>query len=364
MKPICYLIFILSVTICQIAQANSYTPIGIPLGSSATTDVRSAENYKKSRMTNEEIEIINSGKKISVSGQIVIKRNQLFKPNYLDASNRTNVERMEQGEAPIGVDGLPINLHHMKQKANGIILEASQTEHKANSASWHRYRNVSEIDRDSFSKFRSDYWKNRAKDFEHRGQYPGYISLGTAAAMAMGPELWNLLNTGSLSDQSVINISHAGTIIATERVSVYTLSKFGDGLIRGGIKSNAIIGLTIIATDTSLSVYEHGGSLAFQNKDFYINLGGSIGSLVGIPIAVLMTGVTGNPLLGGITGGVASAACYVGGKAITYTILQNVNPQIIYKAEDTAISDAQDKINSLIRIQQRAEIVKTPFQIN
>lgn len=141
-----------------------------------------------------------------------------------------------------------------------------------------------------------------------------------------------------------------------EQFTTLTLSKFGNGALQGGMRGNAIVGLTILATDTAWSVYEHGGNRAFQNEGFYTNFGGSVGSLVGIPVALAVTGMTGQPIIGVLAGfGAATAGCFVG-RPTTRKILEIVRPEFLYKAEDTAIADAQKNINdSISRIQQRLD---------
>lgn len=126
-----------------------------------------ATSNARRRMTNLEKQIVESGRKTKFSGQDFIKRDELFKPTSIDAAGRSNVDRMKQGLAPLGKDGNPINLHHMKQKNNGIIAEVSHTEHKEYSDVLHRYagKNESEIDRAAFDKLRSAYWKHRAQEF-------------------------------------------------------------------------------------------------------------------------------------------------------------------------------------------------------
>lgn len=357
MKPISYWIFITGFAISQIAEANSYTPIGSLLSTTSWTEARDAENPPRRRMTNSEMEIINSGLKIKFAGNDFIKRDELFDPKETDGAGRSNVERMREGLAPLGKDGHPINLHHMKQQNNGVIVEASHTEHKNNSGSWHRYSRISEIDREKFNyRIRPAYWKERSKDFVFRGQNAGYISLGAAAAVAMGPELWNLFNNDSLTHKTSKNTAHAGSIIAAERITTYTLSKFGNGVLQGSMRGNAIVGLTILATDTAWSFYEHGGNQAFQSEGFYTNLGGSVGALVGIPVALAVTGMTGNPILGGLAGAGVATAGYIGGRATTRKILEAYRPVYLYKAEDTSIADAQKNINdSISRIQQELD---------
>ncbi len=80
----------------------------------------------------------------------------------------TNVERMAAGKAPIGVDGKPVNLHHMTQTQESAIAEMTQTFHKKNHSTIHINPNSvpSGIDRSKFNTWRTNYWKNRAKDFE------------------------------------------------------------------------------------------------------------------------------------------------------------------------------------------------------
>lgn len=117
------------------------------------------------RITNLEKGLIESGEKVKFSGHVFIKRDESFDPKYVDGSGRSNIERMKEGLAPIGKDGKQVELHHMKQREDGIIVELSNSEHAENTKTFHRYTPESEIDREKFGKLRKDYWKNRAKDF-------------------------------------------------------------------------------------------------------------------------------------------------------------------------------------------------------
>jgi len=110
--------------------------------------------------------LLKSAKYTYSAGKLVAKRNDTFFPNMKDAVGQTNIQRMEKGLAPIGKDGKSIELHHLKQKDNGIIVELTSMEHKSNSNVLHQYRIQSEIDRQSFNSFKSQYWKERAMDFK------------------------------------------------------------------------------------------------------------------------------------------------------------------------------------------------------
>lgn len=349
MKTISFWILIACIAVCQVAEAESYIPIGSSLSTTAWTPARDAESPPRRRMTNAEMAIVNSGKMIKFGDNDFVKRNQLFN------LNRSNLDRMKLGLAPIGKDGHPINLHHMKQQNGGTIVEASHTEHKDNSGSWHRYTRLSEIERDKFNyRTKPAYWKERARDFEFRGRNAGYISLGTATAMAIGPELWNLFNTGSVTDKSMLRVAHPASIIATERAANYALYKLG---MQGSLRGNVIIGTTIFAADTAWSAYEHGGGRAFQNEGFYTNLGGSVGSILGAAaVAIPVSLITLNPVTGFLAGLSGGTAGNIEGRNAARDILKAIDPEFIHKAEDTAIDDAQKNVqNSISRIQQELD---------
>jgi len=109
---------------------------------------------------------LDSGKVERSHGKIVAKRDETFSISYTDALGRTNKQRMEDGLAPIGIDNKSIELHHLKQKENGVILELTSDEHNANSKVLHRYETQSQINRGDFIKWKKKYWKDRAKEFE------------------------------------------------------------------------------------------------------------------------------------------------------------------------------------------------------
>lgn len=52
-----------------------------------------------------------------------------------------NIERMERGNAPIGYDGSPVELHHIQQKPSGELLEIQKSEHKRDYDGLHPYTN-------------------------------------------------------------------------------------------------------------------------------------------------------------------------------------------------------------------------------
>ncbi len=103
------------------------------------------------------------------------QRNDLFDPAQVSSwkdhgktVTGTNVERMASGRAPIGYDGKSINLHHLLQTQDGPIVEVSQSFHNKYYSTIHMNtgQSPSIIDRDAFKQWKSDYWMNRALDFD------------------------------------------------------------------------------------------------------------------------------------------------------------------------------------------------------
>jgi len=120
------------------------------------------------RITNIEKEFLTSrnATKQTIFGRTVVQRN-VFE------CSRTNIALMLKGRSPFGIDGKRVNLHHLKQQKDGLLIEMTQTEHNSHSATLHRYVKAgSEIsDRNSdFMNFRQKYWKYRAAGCIARGK--------------------------------------------------------------------------------------------------------------------------------------------------------------------------------------------------
>jgi hypothetical protein len=111
---------------------------------------------------------------IDFQGNKVYQRNDLFDPAKVSSwkdhgktVTGTNVERMASGRAPIGFDGKSVNLHHLLQTPDGPIVEVSQSFHNKYYSIIHMNtgQSPSIIDRNVFKQWKSDYWMNRALDF-------------------------------------------------------------------------------------------------------------------------------------------------------------------------------------------------------
>ncbi|MFE9444813.1 putative T7SS-secreted protein [Streptomyces sp. NPDC006602] len=105
------------------------------------------------------------------NGQRIYQRDDLINPNHVspvDKYGRSNLKRMQQGLAPMGPDGKPLNLHHMLQTQDGPIAEVTHSMHFDNYRQLHWKVGTdipSGIDRDAFNAWKTQYWKDRARGF-------------------------------------------------------------------------------------------------------------------------------------------------------------------------------------------------------
>lgn len=87
-----------------------------------------------------------------------------------DAEGWTNLQRAEEGLAPIDRDGEKIELHHVQQREDGLLAELTADEHRGDmDAILHDRVGPSEIDREAFAEVRVDHWKSRAAEVRAEG---------------------------------------------------------------------------------------------------------------------------------------------------------------------------------------------------
>jgi hypothetical protein len=92
--------------------------------------------------------------------------------NQKDIFEKTNLERMKEGKAPLDNEGRPIELHHIGQKNDSPLAELTVSEHrgKGNDNILHNKLKESEINREDFNIERKEYWKSRADQIENQNQ--------------------------------------------------------------------------------------------------------------------------------------------------------------------------------------------------
>lgn len=87
-----------------------------------------------------------------------------------DQFGRTNLERMEQGLAPL-VDGQPVELHHVGQEMDSPLAELTRTEHRGegNYSVLHEAGKESTINRNVFNAEKEAHWQARAEEIKAAG---------------------------------------------------------------------------------------------------------------------------------------------------------------------------------------------------
>ena len=112
------------------------------------------EIYKKAGLQEAEID----GKKCLIKSDIYWDQKDEF--------DRTNKERMENGQPPITKNAETVELHHIGQKSDSPLAELAAKEHRGggNDTILHDKQKESEIDRNEFKKERESHWQSRANE--------------------------------------------------------------------------------------------------------------------------------------------------------------------------------------------------------
>lgn len=128
--------------------------------------------FEERRNSRKDAAGISSYVRVPFRGMNFYMNEDAFELDRTDASGRSNLERMKKGLAPIGKDGMYVNLHHLLQTEAGGIVELTRTVHDKNHESLHINPSTmpSGIDRRAFGILRKNYWKWRAGFEERRKQ--------------------------------------------------------------------------------------------------------------------------------------------------------------------------------------------------
>ena len=154
---------------CMIGAAKLAGSLQTPLQS--TGKVRVYDVQRKTSTTSKwQSRYWSEPRTVNLNGKDVrvYQRNDFFDPHYVDDLGKSNIQRMNKGLAPLGHDGMSVNLHHLTQTEKDALAEISQRMHTKydrvlhiNPKSW-----PSGIDRSIFNQQRKEYWKLRGRHFE------------------------------------------------------------------------------------------------------------------------------------------------------------------------------------------------------
>lgn len=101
----------------------------------------------------------------------VYQRNDINFYYFDQDTGQTNLQRMLRGNAPIGRDGKPLELHHILQQESGPMVEIHETTHREYKRILHglkgngdSFRNNKDLD-NQYRSFKRIYWKWRAEQY-------------------------------------------------------------------------------------------------------------------------------------------------------------------------------------------------------
>ncbi|PMB05801.1 hypothetical protein CEN49_17265 [Fischerella thermalis CCMEE 5273] len=160
----------------------------------ATTPTGPIAGIKAANQTTEKASIVYQGLKnsktytpvqfegtVKVDGQTRDISRKVYQRNDIDwqaidpESGLTNYQLAKQGRAPIGPDGMPMELHHVIQKEPGPMVEVYESTHGQYHKVLHRlvedgrsFRNNDVLEK-QYNNFRKKYWRWRAKQLVNEG---------------------------------------------------------------------------------------------------------------------------------------------------------------------------------------------------
>lgn len=195
-----------------------------------------------------------------------------------------------------------------------------------------------------------------------REQTARYVSVGAAAALALGPALADYIEDGELSAAGARQAARTVSLFGSAAGTNYALGKYRNGALRGTLRGNVITGAVMVMVDTSFAIYDYGGAAAFSRPEFYEQLGGGIsgtamGLAVGIPVGAQVTAYTAYtgpwaPVIGGaagiVTGGVAGLVGHIGGRSGTRFVMQLAMPDLYARQSLQSVREARETISRQI----------------
>ena len=115
---------------------------------------------------------------VKVGGEVRDVSRRVYQRNDIDFeyvdpdTGISNLNRMRSGNAPIGNDGKPVQLHHVLQKESGPMVEIRETTHEEYNRILHglgirgaSFRNDPVLER-QYNNFRRQYWICRARQYQ------------------------------------------------------------------------------------------------------------------------------------------------------------------------------------------------------
>ncbi len=185
-------------------------------------------------------------------------------------------------------------------------------------------------------------------------RHAGYMPLGAALALSLGPGLWDWAK-GETSVQSFHGGSRALSLVAAGWGADSLLRAWRKGIYRGTARGHAFAAATMMIAELGWQVHDHGWRQAFYRPQFYEEAAGGISSLalgvLGFAWGTSVASPTGPwaPWIGTGIGFVTASVGYFGGRHITRLILEWLSPEMLRQREREQFAMAKESIDRRIR---------------
>jgi hypothetical protein len=243
----------------------------------------------------------------------------------------TNQQRMERGLPPLDRSGNAIELHHIGQRMDGPLAELTSVEHRSTGNMGELHPNkTSEIDRATFEKEKSQYWRDRANaDVTRRqmasltvrmahdaGKREGVASAVIVGAITTVENVRGVFNGEITAQEAAVNTSIAvGTAAALGYGTGFVSSAVATATSGSAHKVvRTLGGAGLPAAAISFGIMSYNSVIDFAQgeisgtefaHDLVENAAGVAGAIAGVQVGASLGAVAGpvGAVAGGLVGG-------------------------------------------------------------
>lgn len=115
--------------------------------------------YTAEKLNTTEVSLIKNSSKVTYFNGI---KSMKQKGESVFKYSKSNCSLMKEGLSPLDINGDKTNLHHLAQKADGVLVEVTKEFHKSNHKELHGRAPLTNTERNNFNNnIRPNYWRAR-----------------------------------------------------------------------------------------------------------------------------------------------------------------------------------------------------------
>lgn len=165
------------------------------------------------------------------AGYIIYENDDIINLNRVGSDGRTNAQRMEAGDSPLGPDGNPINLHHLTRHDPGPLVEITQFMHRHESGVFHAPVGHVGRERPEFDELRARHWQRRLKALQAQrnqtlssSQQSGQTTTTTTTTTTLSSSLPSYSSSSSSFSSSSSTTSLSSSLYLLSSLSTHSSS--------------------------------------------------------------------------------------------------------------------------------------------